>query len=253
MMRSPLWSLVPVWALMAVPAPAFAQDAAEMARTLAELRTEVESLSETYALEQEALRADLRAFEVRKAEAEARVRQEERRLEELERTIERQREILQADDVAEEVLTPVVLEALTAVRTSITEALPYRTQERLDAVEALRVEVEGGNMDPRRALGRVWQLVEDEQRLARENVLDRQVIPVDGKEELAEVGRLGRVAMFFRTGDGRVGQVTRQGVGWSYEVVTGEDAARVDELIESLKKQVRQGWFELPWALPEVQ
>lgn len=237
--------------LLLAASPARAEDAAEMARKLAALRTEVESLAETYALEQEALRADLRAFEVRKAELEARVRQEERRLEELERTIERQRELLQSDDVAEEVLTPVVLEALDALDASISRSLPYRTAERLEAVDALRAQVQGGTMDPRRVVGRVWQLVEDELRLGRENVLDKQVITVDGREELAEIARLGRVAMYFRTGDGRVGRVVRDGDGWRYEVLAGEPAAQVAELVETLKKQVRQGWFELPWALPE--
>lgn len=244
-------SIVLGWLSLVTPNALAAEDAAEMARKLAELRTEVESLAETYALEREALRADLRAFEVRKAELEARVRQEERRLEELERTIARQRELLQSDDVANETLTPVVLTALDQVDASIRRSLPYRTQERLDAVDALRTDVEGGTMDPRRAVGRVWQLVEDELRLARENIVDKQVIPVDGRDELAEVARLGRVAMYFQTGDGRVGQVLPDGDGWRYAVVSGDAALQIAELVDALKKQVRQGWFDLPWALPE--
>jgi len=242
--------LLIAWLTLLAPS-ALAEDAAEMARKLAELRTEVERLAETHALEQEALRADLRAYEVRKAELEARVRQEERRLEELERTIARQRELLQSDDVANEVLTPVVLDALDQIQATIARSLPYRRADRSKAVSDLREEVEGGTMDPRRAVGRVWQLVEDELRLGRENILDKQVIAVDGKEELAEVARLGRVAMYFRTGDGRVGQVVRDGADWRYQVLSGEPAMQVAELVDALKKQVRQGWFDLPWALPE--
>ena len=62
----------------------------------------------------------------------------------------------------------------------IQRGLPFRQSERIDALTQLRAQVEGKLIDPRTAVGRVWQAVEDELRLGRENILDRQVITVDG-------------------------------------------------------------------------
>ena len=84
-------------------------------------------------------------------------------------------------------------------------------------------------------------------------MLDRQTLTLEGGEVLVDVARLGMVGMFFVAGDGRTGQAVRQGDTWTWTVHTDpEDTARVLELVDNLKKQVRVGFFELPWALPEV-
>ncbi|MCB9663021.1 MAG: DUF3450 family protein [Alphaproteobacteria bacterium] len=251
-MRTSVRSLmvaVAVWSAL----PARAEDAAQLARQLARLRGEVEQLSETLELEQEALRSDLRSFELRKAELEARIRQEELQLGEVERQVEAQREVLASDDVAGAVLTPVVSEALAGLRVRVEGGLPYRVGERLAAVDGLADQVGAGTLDVRKALGRSWQLVEDELRLTRENVLDRQVIVLDGEERLVDVARLGMVAIFFRTDDERVGRAVREGAGWRWvELTDAGDVTLLLELFDALTKQVRVGWFDLPWALPEV-
>ncbi|MCB9679851.1 MAG: DUF3450 family protein [Alphaproteobacteria bacterium] len=240
-------------ALLLVGGVAHADDASDLAQRLSDLRTDVEGLSETLELEQDALKSELRTSELRKAELESRIRAEELRLQELERLVAKQREILSADAVADEVLGPVIADGIARLRREVEAGLPYRVQERLDGLDQLANQVQAGTLDPRRAVGRLWQFVEDELRLTRENILDRQVVQVDGKDTLVRVARLGMIGLFYRTDDGRYGQAVRTASGWSWTPLTDpDDVERLDALYDALGKQIRVGWFDLPWALPEV-
>lgn len=233
------------------PSSAHASES-EQASRLAELRAEVERLAADVEAEKEDRRGELRSLELQRTDLEARVRQEEVRTQELERLIERQREMLQADDVAGEVLTPVLLDALAKLRGSVESGLPYRVPERLAEIDKLENQLRGGTLAPQRATTRIWQLIEDELRLTRENIMDRQVVVLDGDEVLVDVGRVGMVMMFFRTEDDRVGRVSGQPGAWSYDVyTTSAEIAGVTTLFDALDKQVRVGFFELPNALTE--
>jgi hypothetical protein len=56
--------------------------------------------------------------------------------------------------------------------------------------------------------------------------------------------------LLFRTDDGRVGAARRTASGWTFEVAAAEaDQQRIAALFDSLGKQIRQGYFELPAAL----
>jgi hypothetical protein len=250
--RAPSYLLLTL-ALFAAPlTTAWADDLAAQAEQLSALRTEVETLAEELDLERDALRSELRSYELKRTELEARVRQEERRLEELETLAEEHRELLEGGDVVAEVLVPVLLKALDDVQASIEAGLPYRMTDRLDAVHSLRATLQDGSLEPRRGASRVWQLIEDELRLSRETVVDRQVITLRGAETLVKVARVGMIAMYFLTEDGKVGLARRDDTGWRYEQVDGAEETEVLDLFDAMAKQVRVGWFDLPMPLPEV-
>ena len=103
------------------------------------------------------------------------------------------------------------------------------------------------------AAARVWAFAEDERRLSRENVLDRQVISLDGEEVLVDVARLGMVAMYWRAPDGRVGQSRRSESGWTQQRLESAQAEQVEVLFDSLANGIRSGVFELPGLLAEVE
>lgn len=226
-------------------------DESEQARRLAELRAEVEDLSAQIEQVKEDARGELRSIELQKTDLEARIRQEEVRVEELNRLRDRQKQALESEQIAGEVLTPVLMDALKSLRASIEGSLPYRTEDRLAEVRKLETQIQDGTLTPQRATTRVWQLVEDELRLTRENIMDEQVVPVGDSEALVKVARVGMVMMFWRAEDGTVGAVTGKPGAWSYEALTGADATRVEALFDALEKQVRVGYFELPNVLVE--
>ncbi|MFB6373638.1 MAG: DUF3450 family protein, partial [Bradymonadaceae bacterium] len=97
---------------------------------------------------------------------------------------------------------------------------------------------------------RLWQFVEDELRLSRENGMYSQVIELGGEEVLADVARVGMVSLYFKTEDGRVGVAERTDEGWRWQTIRKEkQKRRIEKLFESFKKNIRVGYFELPNGL----
>ena len=233
--------------VLCLSTPAFAEDVSAYAERLAELRAEVADLQESIELEKEDQRGALRSLDAQKAELEAQVRREELRIRQL-RDAVAEREALIADDLdSASELVPVVKQTLAALRTSVKAGLPYRLNERLTALDELERKLDEGSMRPQRAAAQTWQFVEDELRLTRESAMDRQVVPFEGNDHLAEVARIGMIAMYFRTGEGQVGRAVLRDGQWAYEAfASAADIERVDNVFDALTKQIRQGWFELP-------
>ena len=128
--------------------------------------------------------------------------------------------------------------------------MPFKVEERLAEVEEIRTQVETGALQANRAANRLWGFFEDEIRLTRENGIYSQTIELDGQRMLADVAKIGSMMMFFRTQDQRYGHVARNGGAWQYRVIDDADGiAATQVLFDSLQKQIRQGYFELPYAV----
>jgi len=240
-----------LFGVLLLATPAVAQEDAR-AQRLAELRAEISDLHESIADEREAVRSQLRRVETESLELEARIRQSELRLENAKTEMASLRETLAVEAESSEALTPVLHAALDNVEASIKGGLPYRIAERVGAVDELRRHLNDGTLQPTRVAGRLWQLVEDELRLTRENAIDRQVAPVDGQEELVDVARVGTVGMYFKTADEQYGIVQPKDNGWAWTSLSEEDALPVVALFDALSKQVRVGYHDLPAVSIEV-
>lgn len=242
-------------ALIASPARAEEPEALDArAERVAALRAEVAALQDQLQEQREDTAVRLRALDAQQVDLEVQVRREELRLDQLGEALTRQRQSQVDDAGLEAQVKPVVLASLAEVRAQVAAGLPFRVEERLAALDELRVGVEGGELPPTKALGRLWAFVEDEQRLSRENALDRQTIPLDGGEVLAEVARLGMVGMYWRAPDGRVGLVTGADAGWAFEPVTDRAGiVAIETLFDALRKGIRTGFYELPWAFGGVR
>ncbi|MEZ5464194.1 MAG: DUF3450 family protein [Lysobacteraceae bacterium] len=220
-----------------------------LAESLIRLRGEVEQLNgELEQLRQEQ-RTTLNGLAAQRAELEASVDRQQLAAREL-------REKLAAKDVEaseagaeSDALQPAVLAAADALKAHIEAGLPFKQAERAADVDGFKNDLVSGAIPPARAVNRLWALYEDEFRLTRENGLFSQTISLGSERVLADVVRLGSMALYFKTQDGRVGLAQRSGEGWRF--ATAEDAAdqaRINALFDALRKQIRQGWFELPLA-----
>ncbi len=239
-------ALLPLLAL-SLATPASAQETDARARRLADLRASVAQLSEDIELEREDLRSRLRALDAQKADVQVQLRRAELRLGELRKVARERKESLAGEASAGEALTPVVKDALTDLRTAIRAGLPFRTDERLAALDKLEAQVDEGVLSPRKATHRAWQFYEDELRLTRENAIDRQVIDLNGEQVLCEIARVGMLGLYFRTEEGVVGRAVREGDRWTYTPYTdAESIEQVTSLFDALEKQIRSGWFTLP-------
>ena len=244
---------------------AAAGDLEARAARIAALRSDVEALNASVTLEKEELTADLRATAGQEAELEAGVRRQELRLERLlSDEQEALREIETAAQGADGDLEGVVRQAAADLRSEVEASLPFKRQERLDALDQLVAHLDAKSLPTEQVAARLWAFAEDERRLTRENAIGRQVATIDGEEVLVDVARLGMVAMYFRAPDGRVGQVrvgqvrvgqvTGSAAGWSWILSANEtDSTQVHALFDALEKGIRTGWFELPAPLASVQ
>ena len=254
MQRRP-WRVGGLVLLCALTGSALAQDdLGSRAENLARLRGDVEALSTEVELAKEDLRARLRSIDTRVAEAESEIRREEVRLTQLEGDAERTRQLISSQGANADVLTPAVRDGIVALRGAVEGGLPYRTEERLAAIAEIEAGLDGGTVSAEDAGARLWGLSEDELRLTKENGLDKQVIVLDGQEMLVQVARIGMVALYFQTEDGRMGFAQKSGGAWTWVMVTKtEEQAQVADLFDALNKGIRVGWFELPYALTEVK
>jgi hypothetical protein len=185
----------------------------ERAERLAELRSEVSMLAADVDAERASVRGRLRALDAERAEMQGQIRREALRSTELSVALAERRETLAVQDASAADLTPVLRESLAGLRERMAQGLPYRTDERIAAVDALTAQLDSGELRPEKALGRVWQLVEDELRLTRETAMDRQVIAVDGRERLVDVARVGMVSVYARDGGRFLQAIPRMDVG----------------------------------------
>ena len=237
---------------LAVATPAIAGDLDRLAAALSKIRGEVETLSAEIRDLSEDRRVRLRALAAQRTDMELDMSREEMRLRHLQERKQTLQTRAKARDANSARLEPAALDAIATVRASVAASLPFERDDRLQSIDDLRKQLEEGLISPQQALWRLWERVEDEHRLARENAIHQQIIELGDESVLADVARMGMVMMVFRTRDGRFGKVQRTGDAYQWtELHSKEDRARVAALFDALRKNIRAGHFELPGILPE--
>ena len=229
----------------------------KLAKRLAELRSEVDSLTSKVETKKNRLKSRLRSIQRQRSDLELQIEKENMRVKRLRKSIADRKEKLQKHQTNAKELKPAVAEAIAEVRTGVETGPPFKRSERSKELDKLDSQMNEGLLSPQKVTSRLWQFVEDELRLSRENGLYSQVIEVEGNEVLADVARIGMVALYFKTDDGRVGVARRSENGegaWSWQVLSGEkQKRRIEKLFESFKKNIRVGYFVMPNGLRGIE
>ena len=239
--RAGRFAALALLASLLAAADARAQDDLDaLAEELVRLRGEVESLNAELNSAQEQHRARMNSLAAQKGDLEATRRREDLRIRQLEEDLADNRARAEQAGIAGEALVPVAERAIADLRAHIEGGFPFKIDE-------IANQLESGSLAPPRVINRLWSFYEDELRLTRENALYSQIIPLDGDRVLADVAKLGTVAMYFETRDGRFGQAVRAGGDWRFvELDDRSEVQQVQALFDSLNKQIRAGYFELP-------
>ncbi len=239
-------------ALVVLASPTMADQVTKLAQELAQLRSEVETLSHDLSSKQSDLQNDLKSYARQKAELEAELQREKIRLQKIQAAVVERKGLIDAQTEQDQKLRPSVELATTQIRTYVEASLPFRKAERLAELEKIGEQYKSGLLTPDRALARLWAFMEDEFRLTSESGVFRQTVSVDGKDRLADVVRLGMVSLYYKTGQGEYGFVAQENGNWSYKSLEGaKNAALIENLFESFSKQIRVGYFEVPLALAQ--
>ncbi|NKI33653.1 DUF3450 domain-containing protein [Wenzhouxiangella sp. XN79A] len=235
-------------ASLLVAAEVRAQDDLDaLAEELVRLRGDVESLNTELNSAQEQHRARMNSLAAQKGDLEATRRREDLRIRQLEEDLADNRARAEQAGIAGEALVPVAERAIADLRRHIEGGFPFKVDDRLAALDEIANQLASGALAPPRVINRLWSFYEDELRLTRENALYAQIIPLDGDRVLADVAKIGTVAMYFETRDGRFGQAVRSGEAWRFvELENRSDVQQVQALFDSLNKQIRAGYFVLP-------
>lgn len=233
---------------MAFSVTAAADNLENLALALAKIRGEVEELQTQLDQEKEAHHNRMEALSSQLTDLSVEQRRQTVAIEKMQQSLQKQRELsLQSQDSGQK-LKPVLLQVLDDYEAYIAGGFPFKTEERLNDVTALHDQVRNDLLEPKKAANRMWAFIEDEIRLSKENGIYQQTIDLNGDKVLADVAKLGSVLLYFQTRDNQFGMAKQQPSGKWLFVTTDDrdDQERIELLFESLKKQIRQGYFELP-------
>ncbi len=242
--------LVVLAVLLSLTMPAMAADEVELlSQRLIELRGQVDDLNAELELTRESSHQKIKMLAEQRFELEGRVNREALKQQRLRATLEKNRKLAAEAGSDESQLTPVLNRAMDELEVVITQGLPFKSAERLMALEEIRNKLKAGVVSPSRTANRLWAFCEDELGLTREIGIYRQSIDLNGEIILADVAKLGMVMLYFRTPDQRHGMARKQGDGWHFQLVEEKQQPQVADLFDALDKQVRTGLFELPNAI----
>ncbi len=221
-----------------------------MAESLMKLRAEVETLNSQISDEKDAYKSQMRSLTAQKSELEGIISRKELKFKEIQKELTGiQKKITKASKNSLG-LKPIVFDAIDKLEAMIKTSIPFKTADRLAALEKIKTQLQSSLITPQKALSYVYNAYADEIRMTKENAIFKQSIQLDGEDKLVEVARVGTAMMFFKTPDEKVGYVTHTNNGWEYkEELNKEKQAEILNIFDAFKKQIRTGYFTLPNAL----
>jgi hypothetical protein len=222
-----------------------------LAERLVSLRGQVDSLQSELDIRREEHKNRMVYLTAQLAELEASRDREALRVKQLQKDLAEMRAEIESGGVNSESLLPFVLSRITELEAQISSGLPFKTGDRLAELDELATQLQNGVITAQRGVNRLWAFVEDEIRISRENAIYSQSVTINGRNVLVDVAKLGNAMMFFRTRNMEYGRAVYDAQGWRFELLeSNTDREQVAGLFDALRKQIRQGYFELPVSLP---
>lgn len=222
-------------------------DTQALANKVIELRKEVELLNDEYKAEREKVLSELKSLSIQKAELASNIRNEEIRKKQLTEKIKKLKTELEQSSVESKELEPIVLAAMNDLQSWVESSLPFKSKERLASINELKTRIQQKEISIIKAANQLWSLIEDEKRLAKETSLHKQSLPIDGKMQLCEVAKVGMFFLYFKAENGAIGMAVKDKGQWTFQSFQNQSQKQQTlAFFESLKKQIRQGFFEIP-------
>lgn len=223
-----------------------------LAEQVSRLRGEIEALDAKLQEQRESRRAQLRTLSTRRGAVELELQREELRARQLAERAARAEERARTSEARREHLARATLTAIGLLRPTLDVGVPFQTEQRRSAFEALLRALEARGVDPSAAIAQAWEWIDGELDLRRKSELSQQAVTLDGQVVLADVARIGLIALYFRTPDGRYGLARRHGDEWRWEVLAApEDGQRLAALFSALEGGETRGLFVLPGAVTQ--
>lgn len=227
---------------------AYASDYENLAKSLSNVRGEVEELQMQLDLAKENHSQQMESLGSQLADLEVEERRQNISIEKLQQSLKNTQAESEKTRASSEGLKPILNAIIARYKDHVGNGFPFKVDDRLNDINKLENQLNNNLIDAKKAVNRMWAFIEDEIRLSKENGIYQQTIELNGEKVLADVAKLGTALMYFQTGDKRTGMVSRSENGnWQYiETENNQEVEQISMLFDSLKKQIRQGFFELP-------
>jgi hypothetical protein len=218
---------------------------------LVRVRQQIETLHSQINFAKESNRDQLRSLANQKTDLEVKNNRADLNIKDLQRELKKLTDINQEKFQAHADIKPILKAAIGALRESVAASLPFKLEQRLQALKDIETKLETNIISPNKAANQLWAFVEDELILGRSSGIYNDTIEVDGQRKLVKVLRIGKIAMYFKTQDNQFGLLKKSAGEWRQQPVSDkEQVAQMEKLFDSFAKNIRNGIFTLPNFLP---
>ncbi len=222
----------------------------EIINNLIQLRGQVEDLQSELQILKAEHSQSMSYLNTRKTELTANIDRKQLQIKQAQAQVVELQEKIKTLGLDSEQMIGDVMAMAENIKQGISSGIPFKYQERNSVIDDITRDLEGRKITSQHAINRLWAFLEDEMRLARENAIYSQTIDLGGEQVLVDVAKLGTVLMYFKTRDDQYGQAVRDNNRWQFQLLDDEQQQQaVAQLFDSLKKQIRQGYFQLPLNL----
>ena len=223
-----------------------------LSEELVKIRQDISQLHDQISFEKSRYNDQVRAFANQKSDLEVKNSRAELNIKELERELDKLREENQQKRAAFDEVSPVLETAIASLRESVEQSLPFKLQDRLDALHDIEHRLKTSLISPNKAANQLWAFVEDELILGRSSGLYNESIEINGESTLVKVLRVGKLAMFYKTPDNQYGLLRKVNNDWQQFALDSKEATNhLDHLFDSFSKNIRNGLFTVPNYLPQ--
>lgn len=217
---------------------------------LVNIRQEIETLHSEINFEKDNYRDQLRAYSNQKSDLNLKISRAELNAAELERELKKLAELNQQTSNIE--VTNAVNQSINTLIPSIENSIPFKREQRLEALNDIANRLNAGVITPNRAANQLWAFIEDELAMGRSSGLYNDTVEINGQPSLVKTLRLGKVAMFYQSQSGDYGLISQQNNTWSNKMISSAtDIAQLDKLFDAYAKNIRNGLYTVPNFLPE--
>jgi len=246
-MRLPTTIFTSLCLVLLLPAIVVA-DSGKYAEQLSSLRSEINNLEERLDEIRSETKYEKEALKAQEGDLELMLRKEKVRRATLSKLFARQnKEKEELEQWSQKLIEPAKYSA-AELKKLIEYSIPFKKANRMHEVDEILNSLNSSQPNSVVAISRLWQLVEDEIKLATEIGLHRQAIELNGKRQLVETARISMALLYFRTEDGRYGwSIPDKSQKYHFKLLESQDEINAAQsLFEAMKKQMRKGYFKLP-------
>jgi len=219
---------------------------------LVNIRQQIETLHNEISFKKDSYKDKMRSYSSQKSDLNVRISRAELNIKDLQRELKKLTDINKDKNRDQKKILPILKVAIEQLRNTISTSLPFKLDQRLQALKDIEQRLDTNVISPNKAANQLWAFVEDELMLGKSSGIYNDTINIDGADKLVKVLRIGKIALFYKTQEGKYGVTKKQGSSWQQQKIdNSQNTAQLQFLFDSFSKNIRNGQFAIPNFLPK--